>query len=61
VSFRHISFWAGNNLRAATEVTRNSPEFNFFLFLLNALCAGGIAYSDPFLEEVGSYNMSLNE
>jgi hypothetical protein len=59
VSFTHISFWAGNNPRAVTEVTRNSPEFNVLLFLLNALCVGGIAHSDSFLEEVGS--MSLNE
>ena len=52
---------AANNPREATEVTRNSPEFNVFLFLLNALCVGGIAHSDPFLEDVGSYYMSLNE
>ena len=61
MSFRHISFWEDNNPREATEVTRNSSEFNVFLFLLSALCVGRIAHSDPFLEEVGSYYMSLNE
>jgi hypothetical protein len=30
-------------------------------FLLNALWVGGTAHSDPVLEEVGSYYMSLNE
>ena len=61
VPFRHISFCAGNNPRAATAVTRKSPKFNVFLFLLNALCVGGIVHSDPILKEVGSYYMSLNE
>jgi len=61
LSFRHISFWVGNNPRQATEVTWNSPEFNVSLFLLNTLCVTGIAHSDSFLEESGSYYMSLNE
>jgi hypothetical protein len=58
LSFIHISFWAGNNPREATEVTRNRPQFNAFLLLMKALCVGGIVHSDPFLEKVGSYYTS---
>lgn len=61
VPFKHISFCAGNNPRAATVITRKRPKFNVFLFLLNALCVGEIVHSDPILKEVVSYYMSLNK
>jgi hypothetical protein len=51
----------GQQSACSYYVTRDSSEFNVFLFLLNALCCGGIAHSVPFMEEVGSYYMSLNE